>query len=251
MYNTIEDFEKGDIVFWAAKNATSKWRVKFGVIDFLSDCGAIIDLLSVREHRFVNGVPINEFKSETKFKKLPKGWSWNTELFEMTYEEIEVPEELNDLRKADNIETLLAMGYLVPMKEVFDGVIEAEITKEGYRIIKNYPMWRRQVPKSATVPYHKLYNSYGLALEEVNKLNAEIERQATLTDEEWSIEEISKTIARYQSLYGMTDTEAEKIVKFFASNKKVADIETRISSGELQWKYWKNKKWHVINAEDL
>lgn len=40
MYNTIEDFEKGDIVFWAAKNATSKWRVKFGVIDFLSDCGA-------------------------------------------------------------------------------------------------------------------------------------------------------------------------------------------------------------------
>ena len=145
--HTIEDFEKGDVVFWAAKSATSKWRVKFGVIDFLSDCGAIIDLLSVREHRFVNGVPINEFKSETKFKKLPKGWSWNTELFEMTYEEIEVPEELNDLRKVNNIEALLAMGYLVPMKEVFDGVIEAEITKEGYRIIKNYPMWRRQEPR--------------------------------------------------------------------------------------------------------
>lgn len=143
------------------------------------------------------------------------------------------------------------MGYLVPMKEIFDGIIEAEITKEGYRIIKNYPMWMRQTPKSATVPYHKLYNSYGLALEEVNKLNAEIERQATLTDEEWSIEEISKTIARYQSLYGITDTEAEKIIKFFASNKNVADIETRISFGELQWKYYKNKKWKTINAEDL
>ena len=41
----------------------------------------VIDYLVLRERRLVNGIPIDEFESETKYKKLPKGWRYNTKLF--------------------------------------------------------------------------------------------------------------------------------------------------------------------------
>lgn len=251
--NTIKDFKHDDIVYWVTKDYYSNYYVTYGVIDCLSDSGAMIDLLSIYERRRVNGIPINEFESETKFKKLPKGWTWNTELFEITFDNFDkwTKDDYLSLTDAENVKRLLDKGILVRTREIFDGEIQAEITKEGYRIIKTYPMFRRTKQKSATVPYHKLYHDFKSAEKEAESLNAEIERQATLTDEEWSIEQIEHDIARYKKLYGVPDEEANKILNVLKSDKKVVDIETRIFGGEFQWKYWKNKKWNTINERDL
>lgn len=251
--NTIKDFKHDDIVYWVTKDYYSNYYVTYGVIDCLSDSGAMIDLLSIYERRRVNGIPINEFESETKFKKLPKGWTWNTELFEITFDNFDkwTTDDYLSLTDAENVKRLLDKGILVRTREIFDGEIQAEITKEGYRIIKTYPMFRKTKQKSATVPYHKLYHDFKSAEKEAESLNAEIERQATLTDEEWSIEQIKHNIARYKKLYGVPDEEANKILNVLKSDKKVVDIETRISGGEFQWKYWKNKKWNTINERDL
>lgn len=252
--NTIKDFKHDDIVYWVTKDYYSNYYVTYGVIDCLSDSGAMIDLLSIYERRRVNGIPINEFESETKFKKLPKGWTWNTELFEITFDNFDkcMEDDYLSLTDAENVKRLLDKGILVRTREIFDGEIQAEITKKGYRIIKIYPMWRRVKQKSATtVPYYKLYHDFKSAEREAESLNAEIERQATLTDEEWSIEQIEHDIARYKKLYGVPDEEANKILNFLKSDKKVADIETRISGGGFQWKYCNNKKWNTINERDL
>ena len=182
--DNIGNFKDGDIVYWVTKDYYSNYYVTYGIIDCLSDSGAMIDLLSVYERRRVNGIPINEFKSETKFKKLPKGWTWNTELFEITFDKFNkwTADDCLSLTDAENVKRLLDKGILVRTREIFDGEIQAEITKEGYRIVKTYPMWRRLKQKSATVPYHKLYHDFKSAEREAESLNAEIERQTTLTD---------------------------------------------------------------------
>lgn len=83
---------------------------------------------------------------------------------------------------------------------------------------------------------------------------AELKRQAALSDEEWSLEQIEKDVRRYLHIYlGVLDLEQNKIDKymnFFKELPKVEDIETRLFGGMLQWKYYKNKAWKNVFIPD-
>ena len=43
-----------------------------------------------------------------------------------------------------------------------------------------------------------------------------------------------------------SDKERIKYREWILGMKNVVDIETRIFDGNVQWKYWKNKKWNYI-----
>ena len=243
--DNIGNFKDGDIVYWVTKDY-SMYCVAYGIIDFVKSSGysAKIDLLSFRERRRVNGIPINKFNSETRFKKLPMGWTWDTKLFEITYDKFDWLKDTDlSITNPDNVKKLLNKGILVKVSEVFDGEIKADITREGYRIIKTNPTKAKS--KWADVPCHKLYHDYKSAESEAIKLNEEIERQATLTEEEWSIEQIKHNLS-----YNIVNKK-DKIFDFFKNNKNVANIETRIYGGEFQWKYLEDNKWNTIREEDL
>lgn len=71
-------FKNGDIVYWCHSEGNGRYTVKYGMVDEQFSDAVVIDYLTARERRLVNGIPIDEFESETKYKKLPKGWTYDT-----------------------------------------------------------------------------------------------------------------------------------------------------------------------------
>lgn len=204
-----------------------------------------VDYLAPKERRLVNGIPIDEFKSESKYKKLPKGW-WNydTRLFEITSEDID--EDIKtyklDVRNPDSVKKAYDNGLLVKKNTIFDGEIDAEITKDGYRIVKKYPPYRNNITSISIRP-NKLYTTYEEAEKEVDDNIVEFIRQSELSDYEWSVEQIDKTLNR---CYGKTDIEKKQYRDWLLEMDRVEDIEVRTIGGEIQWKYWDKKRWSNI-----
>lgn len=210
-----------------------------------------IDYLSLRETRLVDGIPINDFVSESRERKLPKGWTWNTKLFDITYED-KPQEETDFLRQAtiDNPEAIklaYQKGYMVKDKTKFWGIIEAEVSKDGFRVVKKYPYYQHHCCHTSVRP-DKVYFTYEEAKKEYDAYYAELKRQSELTDYEWSVEQIDKTLDRWKGISGSTEKEVQVYREWILNMDKVEDIEVRISGGCLQWKYWDKKKWHNIDV---
>ena len=123
-------FKQGDIVYWCHQ-CGHKYSVHYGMVDEQFSDAVIIDYLAPRERRKVDGVPIDEFHSEQRYRKLPKGWTYNTELFKLTWDDF-TPEEKEfvlDISKPETLKEAYDKGYLVKDNTIFHGVIEDEITK--------------------------------------------------------------------------------------------------------------------------
>lgn len=240
-------FAQGDIVYWCHQEG-HKYSVHYGMVDEQFSDAVCIDYLHHRENRFVNGIPIDEFESEYKYKKLPKGWNYDTKLFEITYGDFECLVEQCasiDIKNPKSIKAAYEKGILVKDSTIFYGDIEAEITKEGYRIVKKYPMWKHHISYTSIRP-DKVYFTYKEAKDEVDANIAEFYRQAELSDYDWSVEHIDMELVRWQTLNGVSNEEKNKYRNWLLSMDKVEDIEVRIFNGEIQWKYDKNKKWRNI-----
>lgn len=241
-------FNVGDIVYWCHREG-HMYDVHFGMVDEQFSDVVIVDYLAPMERRLVNGIPIDKFESESHYKKLPKGWTYNTELFELTWKDL-TQEERDfsakfSIKNPDCIKEAYNKGYLVKDSTIYHGIIESEITKDGYRIVKKYPMYQHHIDHVSVRP-DKLYFTYDEAEKEVDDNIAEFKRQASLSDYEWSVEQIDKTIGRWKIYHDASDKEAESYHNWLVGMENVEDIETRIFSGQIQWKYWKNKKWNNI-----
>jgi hypothetical protein len=235
-------FNQGDIVYWCHQHGND-YSVKYGMVDEQFSDAVCVDYLSLKENRKVNGIPIDEFKSEERYRKLPKDWINNAQLFEITYDKIE--DCVGAISSPECIKLAYENGLLVKDSTKFHGVIEAEITSDGYRIVKKYPQWEYHVSSTSIKP-NKVYFTYDEAQKEVDEIITEFHRQASLSDYEWSMEQINKTIDRYIYLCGETDVIRNKYKDWFKTMDNIEDIETRIYGMEIQWKYWKNKKWNDI-----
>ena len=239
-------FNQGDIVYWCHQRGHD-YSVHYGMVDEQFSDAVCIDYIVPRERRLVDGVPINEFESEQRYRKLPKGWSYDTRLFEITYEpltEDEIAFRI-DITKPETLKSAYEKGYLVKDDTIFHGQIEEEITKDGFRIVKNYPNYLHHIDHTSIRP-DKVYFTYEEAKKEVEDNIAEFHRQANLSDYDWSVEQIDKTLKRYQITNDTTDEEVKQYRDWLLAMSNVEDIETRIFGGNIQWKYWKNKRWMNI-----
>ena len=240
-------FNPGDIVYWCHHAGNADYSVEYGMVDEQFSDAIIIDYIVPRERRRVDGIPIDEFQTEQRYRKLPKGWSYNTRLFEITYDEL-TSEEIAytlDLKNPESIKYAYDKGWLVKDCNIYHGTIDSEITKEGFRIVKKYPMWESHIDHTSVRP-DKVYFTYKEAQDEVETNIAEFNRQASLSDYDWSVEQIDKTLKFYQKLHSVSDNEIKRYRDWLLGMSNVEDIETRISLGNIQWKYWKNKRWNNI-----
>ena len=103
-------------------------------------------------------------------------------------------------------------------------------------------MWEHHIC-SVRVFADKLYLDYESAKKEVDLHIADFTRQAALSDRDWSIEQIDKTLKLYQKYSDCSELEIKRYHDYFCSLLKVEDVETRVHNGHIQWKYWKNKRW--------
>lgn len=173
-------------------------------------------------------------------------YSYNTRLFEITYrEEPDFDGEYIDITNPDSIKHAYDIGILVKSDTIFHGNIEDEITKDGFRIRKTYPWWQHHITNTSVVP-HKVYSTYEEAKKEVDENIEEFHRQAALSDYDWSVEQIDKTLNHWQKINDVSDYEKNQYREFLLAMKNVEDIETRIFGCNIQWKYWKNKRWNNI-----
>lgn len=181
---------------------------------------------------------------------MPKGWTYNTKLFELEWRIDPKDEKLFDelCVRVDNPESIkkaYELGLFVKSDKIFHGNIETDITKEGFRIIKKYPMWQHRITHVSIRP-DKVYFTYQEAKTEVEAHIAEFKRQAALSNYEWSVEQIDKTLNHWKANCDATDEEVSAYREWLLSMENVEDIETRTYFDTIQWKYEKNKKWKNI-----
>lgn len=253
-------FQKGEIVYWCHQHG-HEYSVHYGIVDEQIGWDIYIDYLEVKEFRKIysdyikelkHGIPLDKFENSKHFYKLPQGWSYDTKLFET---KTEIPDDIKSMifsiTEPKSIKDLYDNGLLIKRSEKFTGQIESEITEKGWRIVKRYRQdWGigRQ-PDYVAVRCDKVYRTYDEALRETKQHIAEFERQAALSDYEWSLEEIDKTLQRWKRTYGVSDSVVEQYRTWLINRDDVEDIEIRIFGGNIQWRKWKgSKKWSNIET---
>ena len=85
-------------------------------------------------------------------------------------------------------------------------------------------------------------------MQEVDDLKKEFIRQTLLTDYEWSVEQIEKTLNRWKVQNDASEEEMNRIKKFILSMENVEYIETRLFGGNVEWKYEDKKRWNTIDS---
>ena len=192
------------------------------------------------------------FLSVTKWQKLPKGWTYNTELFEMEWRNNDWA-VLNTLRidNSEDIKTALEKGILVYLKDYDQTVPHSEVDKKlGWRIRKEHDDSVYKYP-FITLQKNNAFKTYAEAKAVIDAQEAEWKRQSELTDEEWSIEQIDHDLQRWAKIYSKSPEEMQRVRDFLLGMDKIEDIETRVFGGDFQWKYWKNKRWNSIDIDNI
>lgn len=249
--------KKGDIVYWCENCGNGDFQLRWGIVDEVYYDKVAVDFLEPKECRYIHAdwmrpdewVYLPEFE-DTRWHELPKGWTYDTPLFEIT--QLAMPVAwLYDVKldDPDSIIHAYNSGDLVKSSTIFHGNVESVITKDGYQIQKRYPMWQKRHVDYTGVDHHKIRLTYEEAEAEVVKSIEEILRQCSLTDEEWAWEQIEKDIDRYciGNGYKKDDPHISAIRDYFADMPDIFSVETRISGGKLQWKLEKNKRWLDIS----
>lgn len=239
----------GSVCFFVNKYAkhpvtrNSQWRVEFGTVEEHYPDVIAIQLYEPKDMRTVNGVPIKDFETPTPWRKLPKGWSYDTRLWEEGF--IPYPREDYDLKTEEGILAAISDGVFVKVQDNEHSRIESEIdNNKGYRLIKKYdtPMyWTSE-------NFREVYATYEEAEKVVAEHDAQLAAIAAMSDLEWSVYEIDQTLNHWAAIYHVSDYEKEKIRNFLMELDNLEDVDVRSFSGRIEWKYWKNKRWNSINV---
>ena len=242
----MKKFNDGQVVYFIKKNG-HRWSVDYGTVIEVCHNEVWIQKYAPKERRLVNGIPYNDFKTPTEWKKLPKGWSYDTVLFNFNYEPYDVA--LIDrwhFNKPDEIRESIDNGILVKENEIDRSMVYSEIdNKKGWRIIRQHNS-QDYKPNEVSKFINEVYATYEEAKEVIATHDAELKRQAELSDYDWSVEQIDHTLNRAVALHYITDNEAEQMRERLLNMKDVEDIVTRIHMGRVEYKYDKNKRWKII-----
>lgn len=238
-------FKKGQVVYFVRQHRSSYEKyVWYGTVADIFSGEVDVTLYHHKENRLIDGVPYNDVPNVSKWHKLPKGWSYDTVLFELDYEPYDKDAFKGYITKPKDIKLAIEKGYLVPMSEIDQTDIYTEIDKNhGWRLIKQARDWTRYEPSSLTIEKFNLYTTYKEAQAVIDAEVAEFERQAALSDYEWSLEQIDKNLNKAVKFGYITETKRDEFKQRLINTGEIEDIETRVFSGHIQYKKWKNKKW--------
>lgn len=134
------------VCYYVERGFNGELYVSYGMYEYEKTYGGHkVSRLRPPEIRLINGIPFEEFQSETEFKKVPKGWTYSTDLYTVT-ENLDKKEKINAAMKGryvtcpSDLQWLFDNGYLVKMENV-EPIIEPEFDHGTYRLRKKYPAW--------------------------------------------------------------------------------------------------------------
>lgn len=246
-----EKFPQGSVVYYI-DTINGIQLVYFGLAHEYFHDALYIKLLHMKDNRLINGIPYNEFKTPTRKKKLPKGWTYSTDLFEQTYDD-SCYEEFCKIKINDPELILNAYnkGYLIDAEKYDASWIKSVIEQDGYYLTREYPSIyncpESRVEPYIFVPYHKVYHTYEEAQKVIDDWNAEQQRRAAQTDYEWNAENLDYELNRFQHMYNKSDEDIQQIRDFILALPDFEDLEFKIFDKVFQFKNCNKKKWK--NAE--
>lgn len=261
MINTKE-ISVGSVAYFLTPDKTGKKSIKFGVVEGHYSSEICLQLYDFCERRLIDGVPVEMIEFPTKWQKLPKGWSYDTKLFQLGFRDLPsydtellqlgfraLPGYTRTILINNPIEILQAIkdGILVKVQDIDYWHFESVIDKnKGWRIERKPPYYGEIHPSYASIRRDEVYATYEQAKSALDAEEAELKRQAALSDYDWSVEQIDRVLNRWAKLNGVSDEEKQKCRDRILSLDKVEDVEVRLTSDGIQWKYQNNKRWITI-----
>lgn len=256
-------YKNGDIVYWC-NHIQGECTIHYGMVDTQFSDVVCIDLLAPKDCRTVEGVPIGDWKPDNRIRKLPKGWSYKTILFEYGFTNNWAENDILflddymhhlDITDKDKIREAYNKGYLVKSSDNCHCHAEPEIGKGTWTLQKKPSRAYGYAPPyygidHISVSSPKVYDNYQDAYNEKLQYEAECLRIQNLSDLEWSIEQIDRTLNHWAGLYGISDSKKKSYREFIMKLPNLEDVEVRISAEDIQWKYWRYSRWRNIEVSD-
>lgn len=236
----------GSVVYFLTTNQQGRKTIKFGTVEEHYTYEICLQLYDFCERRMIDGVPVEQIETPTRWQKLPKGWTYDTRLYELDYRPL--PNIVKECKLNNPADVLRAIeqGVFVKVQTLDYGHFEDVIDKEkGWRLERKYP-YGEYHPAYTSVRFDKVYTTYEETKAVLDAELAEFARQAELSDYDWSVEQIDKELNRWAKMYGVSDEEKKKYRDWLLALDNVEDVEVRFITGGIQWKYWKNKRWMNI-----
>jgi len=254
--NTIwnpRNYPIGSVVYFLETRDNKKY-INYGIIEDHYPKTVCLQLIELIDVRTIDGIPYKDFVNNhipSRWKKLPKGWSYDTVLWSIDEESVKKGREIlksipsNYIKTPDLILDLYKKGILVNVQDNCHITLDTEIDKkEGWRIVDRFTDLGK--PEHTSLNYWDVYGTYEEAKAAVKEYEDELYRQSKLSDFDWSYEQILHTLSQLPC----TNELKQKYRNFLLAQGNIEEIETRISGGNLQWKYWKGKRWLNINLDN-
>lgn len=249
---TLDMFPVGSVVYFIkdeVQRVGDRYTVVFGIVEsHISRSVVEVEMYDFCENRTVDGIPVQNIEFPTMWRKLPRGWTIGDPLWEFgSIDRAEqFPEAVHlSIHKPEDILKAIEIGLLVKVKDKSYYSLETELgSKTGWRIVQK---WMPKVPPRYKTAYvWNLYPTYEEAKAVVEDIHREWERQAALSDEEWSIEEIDRTLDRWAACCAIPIETQLRYREWLLSLDNIEDVVTRVYMSEIQWKYDHNRRWHSI-----
>jgi len=243
----------GDVVYYVHRTKEEfEWRVSWGIVsDIFSDVYQI-KRYTRKDMRYINGIKFKDFPFGEKEYKLPKGYKYDENLFELEYKPLEESEKKLckiSIKDKKGILNIIEKGIFVPYEEYDFANVEADYCNNGkYKIVRKYDNSKDSRPY-LSIGHPFVFDDYNDALKCVEEHDKEMERVANLSDLEFSKEEIEKDLQKYKKINCLdNDIIVDKYREFLFSLKNLEDVETRLRLNDIQWKYTNKKKWNNIDV---
>lgn len=254
MNKNIDMFPVGSVVYYIKddyRTGDNRYSVDFGIVTaYLSSREIQIEMYDVCEYRTINNIPVQNIVTPTRWRKLPKGWTIGKPLVRRGGVKLEkkFPEAAKlTVSNPEDVIKAISMGLYVKVKDKDYGSLEVELgSTTGWRLVRNYGRYQKTPPSYKTLRLSEAYTSYEEAKSVIDGIHKEWERQAALSDEEWSIEQIDQTLDRWACAYGVPVEIKDQYRRWLVNLDNIENVETRVYMGDIQWKYWKNKAWNSI-----
>lgn len=239
-------FKRGDIVFFL--NGSD---VDWGEVVEIYDTQYGLQVYETKDTRLLNGIPISEYTFDGKYHKLPKGWTWNTPLYELSDDASIAFKDMHFPKTVEEIKHYIDMGAFVkPSEQDKNCQVDVEIDKNGYRLVRKYDrrsylpdsIFNRHDSNFRSIPFYNCFATYNEAADLVSQYKKEIESQGNMTDREWYLYEIRRVAERCD----YSESEVELILDMFKDDPKLEKIEVRNSFGQLEWRYEDRKNWQQV-----
>ena len=253
-----KEIPEGRCVFFIRKSQNC-YFVDFGLVYAHYHDGIAIQRVEFPDRRMVKSVftpepvPFKEFPHRTDYAKLPKGWSWNTPLFEIVFREPTEAEKSFSLNLYDpdapsRIAEAYQQGILVNVRDNESAKIKSVIEKQGYYLAKEHYDYigGNYSPDTVMLSPAQVFTTYESALENCKKYEEELTEQADMTDLEWAEKTIREDVERWAGLYHIQDGDRQRVLDFLLGHKDLENLETKLDRGHLVWRIYGKTRWNAI-----